>query len=170
MHPDRFHYSAENCSIRRTLDIIGERWSLLVLREAFYGLRRFDDFVRVLHCPRDVLSARLRTLVNEGIMVPRPYREEGSRSRNEYRLTAKGRDLFPTLLALMQWGDRWAADSDGPPVEVRHRRCGEPIEVELRCAAGHGPLTAHDARVTPGPGALPTTNPPAPTTPADDSE
>jgi DNA-binding HxlR family transcriptional regulator len=153
MHPDRFSYSAENCSIQRSLEIVGERWTLLVLREAFYGVRRFEDFVRMLGCPRDVLSARLRTLVDEGILRREPYREPGSRARSEYRLTEKGYELFPALLALMQWGDRWRADPSGPPVELTHRECGEPLEVIMSCRAGHGPLSVRDVAANPGPGA-----------------
>jgi DNA-binding HxlR family transcriptional regulator len=153
MHPDRFRYSAENCSIHRTLDIVGEKWTLLVLREAFYGVRRFADFHRALGCARNILSSRLRTLVDEGLLFPEPYREPGSRVRLEYRLTAKGLELFPTLVALMQWGDRWTADAEGPPVEVRHRDCEQRVGVELRCAAGHGPLSARETRAVPGAGA-----------------
>lgn len=106
MHPDRFDYSAENCSIARTLEVVGEKWTLLVLREAFYGLRRFDDFARALGCPRDVLSARLKRLVGEGVLRQVPYQDPGSRPRTEYQLTSKGIDLQPALLALMAWGDR----------------------------------------------------------------
>src|SRR6266446_8273169 len=84
VHPDRFRYSAENCSIRRTLDVVGEKWTLLVLREAFYGVRRFDDFAQALGCARNILSARLNTLVAEGILSREPYREPGQRSRVEY--------------------------------------------------------------------------------------
>jgi DNA-binding HxlR family transcriptional regulator len=153
MHPERFRYSAENCSIHRTLDIVGERWTLLVLREAFYGVRRFDDFVRLLGCPRDVLSARLKTLVDEEILTRQPYREPGKRARSEYRLTPKGLELFPALLALLQWGDRWTSDSAGPAVRLTHRACGEPITMTMECAAGHGPLTARDVDAQPGPGA-----------------
>ncbi len=153
MHPDRFSYSAENCSIHRSLEVVGERWTLLVLREAFYGVRRFEDFVRTLGCPRDVLSARLRTLVDEGILKREPYREPGSRVRSEYRLTEKGLELFPALLALMQWGDRWRADPSGPAVELAHRGCGEPLEIIMSCGAGHGPLTVRDVAAVPGPGA-----------------
>jgi DNA-binding HxlR family transcriptional regulator len=153
MHADRFSYSADNCSIRRTLDIVGERWSLLVLREAFYGVRRFEDFVRALGCPRDVLSARLKTLVDEEILARQPYREPGKRARDEYRLTPKGLELFPALLALLQWGDRWAADAAGPAVRLTHRACGEPLGLTLECAAGHGPLSARDVDAQPGPGA-----------------
>jgi DNA-binding HxlR family transcriptional regulator len=153
MHPDRFRYSAENCSIRRTLDIVGEKWTLLVLREAFYGVRRFDDFRRALGCARNILSARLKTLVDEGILSRHPYREPGARLRDEYRLTDKGIELFPALVALMQWGDRWAADAAGPPVEVHHRDCGRRVAVELRCRAGHGPLSARETEALPGAGA-----------------
>jgi DNA-binding HxlR family transcriptional regulator len=153
MHPERFRYSSENCSIRRTLEVVGEKWTLLVLREAFYGVRRFADFQRVLGCARNVLSARLKTLVDEGILRREPYREPGSRERDEYRLTEKGLELLPVLLALMQWGDRWGADTEGPAVAVRHRECSEPIGVELRCASGHRPLTHRDTEVVPGSGA-----------------
>jgi DNA-binding HxlR family transcriptional regulator len=154
MHPDRFRYSADNCSIARTLDIVGEKWTLLVLREAFYGVRRFADFHEALGCARNILSSRLKRLVDEGILVPQPYREPGSRPRTEYRLTEKGIDLFPAIIALMQWGDRWTADPDGPPVEVRHRECQSPVHLELRCGADHGPLTARDTHAVPGPGAM----------------
>jgi DNA-binding HxlR family transcriptional regulator len=153
VHPDRFRYSADNCSIRRTLDIVGEKWTLLVLSEAFYGVRRFADFHRAVGCARNILSARLKTLVDEGILAQEPYREPGSRSRFEYRLTEKGLELFPALIALMQWGDRWTADPAGPPVEVRHRDCGQPVGAELRCAAGHGPLSARETEALPGAGA-----------------
>lgn len=153
MHPERPQYSDENCSIRRSLDIVGEKWTLLVLREAFYGVRRFADFHRTLGCARNILSARLRTLVDEEILAAVPYREPGSRSRFEYRLTEKGLDLFPVLVALIDWGDRWTADPAGPAVELHHRECGQPLGVELRCAGGHGPLTARDTEPRPGSGA-----------------
>jgi DNA-binding HxlR family transcriptional regulator len=153
MHPDRLSYSSENCSIRRSLDIVGERWTLLVLREAFFGVRRFEDFVRILGCPRDALSARLSTLVDEGILQRDPYREPGRRVRHEYRLTDKGLELFPALLALLQWGDRWTADPGGPATELTHRDCGEPLTMTIGCAAGHGPLSVRDVAAGPGPGA-----------------
>jgi DNA-binding HxlR family transcriptional regulator len=146
-------YSAENCSIKRTLEVLGERWTLLVLREAFYGVRRFDDFQRNIGCARNVLSNRLATLVEKDILKRVPYREPKSRPRYEYRLTDKGRDLYPILVALMQWGDRWEADPDGPSAILRHNDCEAPVEVVLRCTAGHFPLTARDAHPVPGPGA-----------------
>ena len=136
--------SNQACSIKRTLDVLGERWTLLVLREAFYGVRRFDDFQRNIGCARNILSSRLAALVERGILRREPYREPGSRSRHEYRLTEKGIDLFPILIALMQWGDRWEADPQGPAVSVRHRDCEAPVEVVIQCAAGHRPLSARD--------------------------
>jgi DNA-binding HxlR family transcriptional regulator len=150
---DRMRYSATNCSIARTLDIVGEKWTLLILREAFYGLRRFEDLQRATGCARNLLSDRLSTLVECGILGRVPYREPGSRQRHEYRLTEKGRQLLPVLLALMSWGDRWMADVEGPPVEIHHRDCDELVQVTLACAAGHDNLSATDTYPIPGPGA-----------------
>jgi DNA-binding HxlR family transcriptional regulator len=149
----RTSYESMNCSIASALDVVGEPWTLLIVRDAFYGVRRFDDFVRALGCPRDVLSARLKTLVDEEILSRQPYREPGKRARSEYRLTPKGLELFPALLALLQWGDRWTADAAGPAVELTHRACGEPLTMTMGCAAGHGPLTVRDVDAQPGPGA-----------------
>jgi len=152
----RNDYGADNCTIRRTLDVVGEKWTLLVLREAFYGVRRFDEFAENIGCGRAILSQRLKKLAREGLLAPTPYRDPGQRQRVEYRLTQKGLDLYPALLALMQWGDRYAADAGGPPVALTHRDCGEPIALALTCERGHGPLTARDVHVAPGPGARPT--------------
>ena len=146
-------YSAENCSIARTLEIVGEKWSLLVLRESFYGLKRFEEIQAAVGCARNVLSARLAKLVDEGILARRPYREPGTRERHEYVLTEKGLDLFPALVALLQWGDRWESDPEGPSVEVRHRDCGEPVHALLTCDAGHSHLSARDTYPALGPGA-----------------
>jgi DNA-binding HxlR family transcriptional regulator len=151
---DRLAYSADNCSIRRTLEVVGEKWTLLVLREAFYGVRRFDDFHRAIGCARNILAARLGTLVEHGLLERHGYREPGSRPRSEYRLTEKGRELFPALVALLQWGDRWTADPEGAAVELRHAGCGATVGVELRCASGHGPLRTRDVVPEPGPGAI----------------
>jgi DNA-binding HxlR family transcriptional regulator len=151
---DRSGFSSANCSIARTLDVVGEKWSLLVLREAFYGVRRFDDFIRTLGCPRDVLSARLKRLVAAGILDQRPYQDPGRRPRSEYFLTEKGVDLLPALLALMSWGDRWVADAEGPPIEVVHNGCGAPITVGLSCADGHTDLTAFNVHPEAGPGLI----------------
>ena len=97
-------YSTDNCSVQRTMDVIGEKWTMIVLREVFNGVRRFDQMRRHTGISDPVLSARLRTLVEAGILDTVPYREEGRRTRNEYRLTDKGRDLYPILVALLQWG------------------------------------------------------------------
>jgi len=153
MPEDRFRYSSENCSIRRTLDVVGEKWTILVLREAFYGVRRFDDFARMIGCARNILSARLATLVDEGLLERQPYREPGKRTRVEYRLTEKGRELFPVLLALMQWGDRWEGDPEGAAIEIRHRDCGEAVSVTMGCEGGHRALSIRDVEPVPGAGA-----------------
>jgi DNA-binding HxlR family transcriptional regulator len=153
METDRRRYSAENCTIARTLEIVGEKWTLLVLREAFYGLRRFADFEATIGCARNILSDRLRTLVEHGVLTREPYQEPGQRPRSEYRLTDKGLELLPALLALMQWGDRWVADEAGPPVRIAHRNCGQSVEVRLVCGAGHDGLTARETVAEPGPGA-----------------
>lgn len=153
MFVDRDAYSAENCSVKRALDVVGEKWTLLVLREAFYGARRFEEFQSRLGCARNLLSERLATLVEAGVMRRLPYREPGQRERNEYRLTEKGLDLLPAVVALMAWGDRWEADPEGPAVEITHRDCGHPVELVLRCSHDHVPLSARDTQPRPGPGA-----------------
>jgi DNA-binding HxlR family transcriptional regulator len=154
MHSDRFRYSAANCSIARTLDVVGEKWTLLVLREAFYGVRRFGDFHAALGCARNLLAARLKTLVAQGLLDRVAYQDVRGRGRHEYSLTDKGRDLFPVVVALMQWGDRWSADDSGPAVQLLHRDCGEPVSAELTCGAGHSALGARDVAPVPGPGAI----------------
>jgi DNA-binding HxlR family transcriptional regulator len=154
MHSDRFRYSAANCSIARTLGVVGEKWTLLILREAFYGVRRFDDFHAGLGCARNLLASRLKTLVVHGLLERVGYTDERGRGRHEYKLTDKGRDLFPVVVALMQWGDRWTADEAGPAVQMFHRECGAPVTAELTCGAGHAALGARDIAAVPGPGAI----------------
>src|SRR5215471_458630 len=129
-------WKAERCTIAKALDVLSTRSALLILREAFYGTTRFDDFAERVGISEPVTATRLRELVDEGLLEREDYREPGQRTRQRYRLTPKGADLFPALAALMQWGDRWLDDRGGP-VELRHRDCGEPVSVELRCAAGH---------------------------------
>src|ERR671933_1405053 len=125
------------CSVAGTLAVVGEKWSLLVLREAFLGVRRFADFQRILGAPRAVLTDRLATLVEQGILQRVPYQAEGERQRHEYRLTQKGVDLHPVLVALMRWGDQYLAEDGEVPLELRHRDCGEPVHQVLVCEAGH---------------------------------
>jgi DNA-binding HxlR family transcriptional regulator len=125
------------CSIARTLEVVGEKWSMLVLREAFLGVGRFDQMAANTGAPRDVLSARLKTLVAAGILERVPYSEHPPRS--EYALTEAGRELRPVILSLMDWGDRHLAGEEGPPVVFTHR-CGHVFEPELVCAACREPI------------------------------
>src|SRR5437868_10022533 len=127
---------ADRCTIAKALDVLSTRSAFLVLREAFYGTTRFDDFAERAGISEPVAAARLRELVDEGLLERENYRDPGQRTRQRYKLTEKGADLFPALAALMQWGNRWL-DERGGPVQLRHRDCGEPVAVELRCAAGH---------------------------------
>src|ERR671927_989189 len=110
-------WDRSRCSVAGTLSVVGEKWSLLVLREAFLGVRRFADFQRVLGAPRAVLTDRLNSLVEQGVLRRVPYQPEGERQRHEYRLTDKGIDLYPTLVALMEWGDRYLREEGDSPVE-----------------------------------------------------
>jgi DNA-binding HxlR family transcriptional regulator len=132
----RDRWTADGCTIAKALDVIPTRSAFLILREAFYGTTRFDDFAQRVGISEPVTAARLRELVENGLLEREDYREPGQRTRQHYRLTNMGADLFPALVALMQWGDRWLDDRGGP-VQLRHRDCGEPVAVELRCAAGH---------------------------------
>jgi DNA-binding HxlR family transcriptional regulator len=140
------HYLPADCSIARTLALIGERWTMLVLREAFRGVRRFDDIRANTGAPRQVLSDRLATLVGHGVLRRVPYQVLGQRARHEYRLTRKGMELYPILVAIMRWGDRYLAGPDGPSVDLTHADCGAPVDVALRCADGHVLDSARDVR------------------------
>ncbi|WP_257004537.1 helix-turn-helix domain-containing protein [Streptomyces sp. SA15] len=116
-----------NCSIARTLEVVGEKWTILTLREVWYGSSRFNDLERVLGCPRNLLAARLRMLVEERILATETYKEPGSRSRPKYVITPKGVDLVPAVMGLLQWGDPYRADPEGPAVLARHRGCGAHV-------------------------------------------
>jgi DNA-binding HxlR family transcriptional regulator len=140
------------CSVARTAAIVGDAWTMVVLRDLFNGVRRFDELTDHLGIARNVLTRRLAALTEAGLVTREPYREPGQRERHEYRLTEAGRDLLPVIFALMQWGDRHLAEN-GPPVIVEHRDCGEPVHVELRCAAGHAVDPRRGTRPRPGPGA-----------------
>ena len=140
------------CSIARTMAVLGEPWTVLVVRDLLHGVRRFDDLVAHLGIARTVLARRLAVLVEAGLVETAEYREPGRRARREYRLTAAGHDLRPVLLALLAYGDRHLGDGAGPPVVVRHEGCGAPVALVAECAAGHR-LAPHDRlRSTPGPG------------------
>jgi DNA-binding HxlR family transcriptional regulator len=130
-------------SVGRALDLVGERWSLLILRETFFGVRRYSEFARTLSIPRPTLSARLKTLVDAGVL-------ERVEPVPEYVLTRAGRDLFGAVVTLMQWGDRHLAGPDGPPILLRHKDCGEIAETYVACRHCGGEIAAD--RVTPQPG------------------
>jgi DNA-binding HxlR family transcriptional regulator len=143
-------YDSQACSVARTLEIVGERWTLLILRDAFGGVRRFDGFQRSLGIARNVLADRLQRLVDAGILERRPYQDRPPRS--EYRLTDRGRELYPVVFHLMRWGDRHAAP-DGPPVLIRHRECGGEIDDHLRCTACGADVEVREIEPRPRPGA-----------------
>jgi DNA-binding HxlR family transcriptional regulator len=152
--PEALQWSVDNCTIQRSLEVMGDRWSLIVLREVLQGIRRFDDMTVRTAIPRQVLAARLRRLVQDGILRKVPYREPGQRERHEYRLTDKGLDLYPVLIALQEWGNRYLADPAGPPTEFAHRDCGEPVHLVVRCAAGHDLAGSRQVVGRIGPGAV----------------
>src|SRR3954452_5653628 len=134
---DRGSWRATRCSIDKALGVVGTRSALLLMREAFYGTRRFDDFASRVGITEAVAAARLKELVEAGLLARRPYREPGQRTRYEYVLTEMGRDLAPAALALMQWGDRYLTGERGAPLELTHADCGAPVHVEVRCESGH---------------------------------
>jgi DNA-binding HxlR family transcriptional regulator len=151
--PPALAYSTDNCTVGRSMAILGERWTFVVLREVFNGIRRFDDIQRHSGIPRQVLTNRLAVLVEHGVLRKEPYQPPGGRSRHEYRLTGKGFDLYPVLVAVAAWGDRYLADAEGPPVTFAHRGCGEEVHLVLECSAGHRVADTRDVAPRPGPGA-----------------
>jgi DNA-binding HxlR family transcriptional regulator len=153
--PPALAWSAENCTVGRTMAILGERWTFVVLREVFNGVRRFDDIRRHSGIPRQVLSNRLGLLVDQDVLRREPYQDPGERARHEYRLTEKGFDLYPVLVAIADWGDRYLADPVGPPVEFEHRECGAVVRSVLECARGHRVERPRDVVTRVGPGAQP---------------
>jgi DNA-binding HxlR family transcriptional regulator len=153
--PPALAWSAENCTVGRAMAVLGERWTFVVLREVFNGVRRFDDIRRHSGIPRQVLSNRLAFLVEQDILRREPYRDPGERSRHEYRLTEKGFDLYPVLVAVGAWGDRYLADPEGAPVEFEHRDCGSRVQVAMECTEGHRVERPRDVVTRVGPGARP---------------
>ncbi|MEV6028267.1 helix-turn-helix domain-containing protein [Streptomyces sp. NPDC052036] len=150
---ERDAWSTTNCSIARALEIVGTRSALLIMREAFFGTRRFDDFARRVGIGEPATSARLKELTAAGLLERVPYREPGQRTRYAYQMTEKGRDFLPVLMALRQWGDTWAADEQGPSVVVRHKECSAPVHAVLQCENGHD-ITYGDTVVDHGPGLI----------------
>ncbi len=151
--PDALDWSIENCTIQRALSVLGDRWTFVVLREVFNGIRRFDDMRVRTSIPRQVLSGRLARLVAEGLLRRERYREPNQRQRSEYRLTQKGLDLYPILVALNEWGTAYYADPQGSPLAFRHRDCAGQVAVTLRCSEGHDVGGVRDVLPAPGPGA-----------------
>jgi DNA-binding HxlR family transcriptional regulator len=148
--PEAMRWSTENCTISRTMQILGDKWTFHVLRELFVGVRRFEDIRARSGIPRQVLTERLAALIERGLLRRHPYRLPGQRERYEYRLTQAGLDLYPVLVAIIQWGDQYLPLDGGPPIVPRHRDCDEPVGVALRCAAGHE-LEAREVAIRPGP-------------------
>jgi DNA-binding HxlR family transcriptional regulator len=142
-----------NCSVAKTLDVVGEWWTLLILRDAFDGKRRFDDFHASLGMARSVLTARLKKLTDSGVLERSRYSEHPP--RYEYRLTEKGEALFPVIAALIRWGDEWAPSAAGPPVVFVHESCGRITQPALTCPHCGGGVGAANTHTEPGPGALP---------------
>jgi DNA-binding HxlR family transcriptional regulator len=152
---DPRQFDSTACSIARTMELIGQPWTVLVLRDLFNGVRRFDDLAEHLGIARNVLTRRLAGLVEHGLVEKVAYREPGQRVRHEYRLTRAGWDLRPVLLAVMAYGDRHLAGREGPPTRVEHVGCGAEVRVRLECAAGHPIGDDGRVRTRPGPGARP---------------
>jgi DNA-binding HxlR family transcriptional regulator len=139
-----------NCSMARSLEVIGDWWTPLILRDIYIGIARFDELATDLEISRNLLSTRLNALVEDGIVERRRYQEHPP--RHEYALTEAGRDLVPVLIALTAWGDRWVAPAQGPPARFRHQDCGEIFDPEITCSHCHQPVTAETVDVLPGPG------------------
>jgi DNA-binding HxlR family transcriptional regulator len=146
---DEISSSTYQCSVARTVEVVGERWTMLILREAFLGVKRFDHIQRDLGIARNILSDRLGKLVDQGILEKRRYSERPP--RDEYRLTAKGRDLYPIVVTLMQWGDKYTAP-DGAPVVLVHQDCGHITSPQLTCDGCGEPVHALNVRPQQGPG------------------
>jgi DNA-binding HxlR family transcriptional regulator len=146
-------YDNQVCSLAGALEVIGERWSLLIVRDVLLGLRRFDEIQSDLGIARNVLNARLTRLLDQGVLEKRLYQERPP--RHEYRLTDKGLDLWPAMVALMQWGNRYTSPAAGPPVVLEHRGCGGAVDEHRICETCGTRLSVRDVRALPGPGATP---------------
>jgi len=140
-----------NCSVAQCLEVVGEWWSMLIIRDAFLGVTRFEDFHERLGISRNVLNQRLGSLVDAGVLERVAYCEHPP--RYDYRLTDKGKDLWPVMTAMRQWGDRWAAP-DGPPLQVMHKACGHVAEIVPTCSECGQGVTGRDVRAVAGPGAV----------------
>jgi DNA-binding HxlR family transcriptional regulator len=148
---ERKSFSEMHCSVAQCLEVVGEWWSLLIVRDAFLGVTRFDEFQERLGISRNVLNQRLTRLVEAGILAKVPYSEHPP--RHAYRLTDKGRDLWPVLTTMRQWGDKYAAP-DGPPLELIHETCGHVSDARMICSSCGEGIGPRDVRGIPGPGAV----------------
>jgi DNA-binding HxlR family transcriptional regulator len=146
-------YADQVCSLAGALEVVGERWSLLIVRDVLFGLRRFDQLQENLGIARNVLQKRLERLIEQGVLERALYSERPA--RYEYRLTEKGLDLWPAMVALLQWGDRYAAPAAGPPVLLEHRGCGGAVDDHRMCAVCGARLSVRDVVAVLGPGASP---------------
>lgn len=147
----RASFEEMNCSVARGLEVIGEWWTPLILRDAFVGVTRFDEFQQRLGIARNVLATRLDTLVDHGVLERRTYDE--ARGRHDYVLTEKGRALWPVLVALRQWGDEWITGEENAPLELVHVGCGARTHLDLHCRECGEPVSRRDVRAVEGPGA-----------------
>jgi DNA-binding HxlR family transcriptional regulator len=144
--PEAGNPRTEWCPMSRALDVVASRSAFLVLREAFYGTTRFDDFASRAGISEQIAAARLKSLVDEGLLERRPYQEPGQRTRYEYHLTEAGGEFFPVIAAMMRWSSRWRGPA---PITFRHHGCGATVRTTLRCETGHDDLTAADIELVP---------------------
>lgn len=138
------------CSIARGVNVLGDAWNLLILREACLGTRRFDEFQRNLGIGRGILTNHLRELTDEGLLDRVPYQERPV--RHEYRLTDKGRDVYPILAAMAAWSDRWMEGDEGPPLTLHHTTCGHDMAAKVVCGECDSDLHVREIQAKPGPG------------------
>jgi DNA-binding HxlR family transcriptional regulator len=144
--------STMHCAIARSMAVLGERWTIVILRSAFLGARRFEDYQSSTGIARNILTDRLKTLVEHDILERRPYAEHPGRTLYEYRLTEKGFDLYPVLLSLMRWGNKYGGFEDGPPMELEHKTCGHHFTPQLVCSECGESLDAREVRAHVAPG------------------
>jgi DNA-binding HxlR family transcriptional regulator len=148
---DRKSFADMHCSVAQCLEVVGDWWSMLILRDALFGVSRFGQFQQRLGISRNILNHRLAALVDAGVLVKVPYSDHPA--RYDYRLTAKGRDLWPVIETMRQWGDKHAAP-DGPPFQMIHNGCNHICDAVLTCSACGEPVGVRDVRAIPGPGAV----------------
>lgn len=137
------------CSVSRALSVVGDKWTLLIVRSAFLGARKFTDFQTDIGVTRHRLSDRLSKLVEDEVLIKVAYQDNPV--RYDYRLSPKGKELYPVIMSLVKWGDKWMADHHGPPMEYLHKTCGHQIMPHLTCPDCEAPIDPHDMRARPGP-------------------